>query len=130
MPHPFAEFDEIGYWSEIKLEIVRDYASAYSEILTAKKLPHIYVDAFAGAGQHISKNTGEFIPGSPLKNALNVRPPFREYHFIDLNAAKVENLQRMAGTRKDVRIYEDDCNEVLTRACFINRFGLMPDTYG
>jgi three-Cys-motif partner protein len=108
----FAEFDEIGYWSEIKLEIVRNYASAYSKILTAKKLPHIYVDAFAGAGQHISKNTGEFIPGSPL-NALNVRPPFREYHFIDLNAAKVENLQRLAGTRKDVHIYEGDCNEVL-----------------
>lgn len=106
------EFDEIGYWSEIKLEIVRDYASAYSKILTAKKLPHIYIDAFAGAGQHISKNTGGLVPGSP-SNALDVQPPFREYHFIDLNAAKVENLQRLAGARKDVHIYEGDCNEVL-----------------
>jgi hypothetical protein len=49
------QFDEIGYWSEIKLEIVRDYAAAYSAILTKKNLQHIYVDAFAGAGQHISK---------------------------------------------------------------------------
>ena len=117
MSRSFAEFDEIGYWSEIKLEIVRDYASAYSRILTAKKLPHIYVDAFAGAGQHISKSTGEFVPGSPT-NALNVRPPFREYHFIDLNAAKIENLQRMAGARKDVHIYEGDCNEVLIKQIF------------
>jgi three-Cys-motif partner protein len=70
MPEEFAEFDEIGYWSEIKLEIVRDYASAYSRILNSKNLPHVYIDAFAGAGQHISKNTGEFVPGSPL-NALN-----------------------------------------------------------
>jgi len=30
MPPPFAEFGEIGYWSEIKLEIVRDYASPHS----------------------------------------------------------------------------------------------------
>jgi three-Cys-motif partner protein len=114
---PFAEVEEIGYWSEIKLEIVRDYASAYSKILTSKKLPHIYVDAFAGAGQHVCRNTGEFILGSP-SNALNVQPPFREYHFIDLNVAKVESLQRIAGTRKDVYIYEGDCNEMLMQQIF------------
>jgi hypothetical protein len=43
MSSTFAEFDEIGYWSEVKLEIVRDYASAYSRILNSKGLPHIYV---------------------------------------------------------------------------------------
>jgi hypothetical protein len=26
-------FDEIGFWSEIKLDIVRKYASAYSTIM-------------------------------------------------------------------------------------------------
>jgi three-Cys-motif partner protein len=117
MPSPFAEFDEIGYWSEIKLEIVRDYASAYSRILNANKLPHIYVDAFAGAGQHISRGTGGFVQGSPV-NALNIQPPFREYHFIDLNAAKVEHLQNLIGARQDVRIYEGDCNEVLIQKIF------------
>lgn len=111
------EFDEIGYWSEIKLEIVRDYAAAYSTILNKKNLPHIYVDAFAGAGQHISKSSGAFVPGSPL-NALNVEPPFREYHFIDLNAARVESLQRIAGSRNDVHVYEGDCNEVLIQTIF------------
>jgi len=113
----FAEFDEIGYWSEVKLDIVREYASAYSKILTTKKLPHIYVDAFAGAGQHISKTTGEFVHGSP-SNALNVQPPFREYHFIDLNASKIENLHRIAGARRDVHIYEGDCNEVLVQKIY------------
>jgi three-Cys-motif partner protein len=111
------EFDEIGYWSEIKLEIVRDYAAAYSTILARKNLPHIYVDAFAGAGKHISKSTGEFVPGSPL-NALNVQPPFREYHFIDLDVARVESLQRIAGARNDVHVYEGDCNEVLIKSIF------------
>jgi three-Cys-motif partner protein len=113
LPPSLLEFDEIGYWSEIKLEIVRDYASAYSRILNSKKLPHIYVDAFAGAGLHISKATGEFVAGSPL-NALNVQPPFREYHFIDLNSKKVEHLRSLVTGRANVWIYEGDCNAVLT----------------
>lgn len=111
------QFDEIGYWSEIKLEIIRDYAAAYSRILNKKGLPHIYVDAFAGAGHHICRNTGEFIPGSPL-NALSVRPPFREYHFIDLDVTRVESLHRIAGARNDVYIYENDCNDVLINKIF------------
>ena len=63
------EFDEIGYWSEIKLDIVKDYASAYSRILTAQRKPalhHLYIDAFAGAGVHISKATRQYIAGSPI----------------------------------------------------------------
>lgn len=117
MPSSFVEFDEIGDWSEIKLEIVRDYASAYSRILNFNKLPHIYIDAFAGAGQHISRGTGEFVPGSPL-NALNVQPPFREYHFIDLNSEKVEYLQGLAAGKDNVHIYEGDCNNVLIQQIF------------
>ena len=111
------QFDEIGYWSEIKLDIVRDYASAYSAILNKKNLPHIYVDAFAGAGQHISKTSGEFVSGSPL-NALNIKPPFREYHFIDLNTSRVQTLQSIAGARNDVHVYEGDCNDLLIQKIF------------
>lgn len=39
------KFDIIGYWSEIKLEIVREYAQAYSQILTSNHLHHVYIDA-------------------------------------------------------------------------------------
>ncbi|MCF6289821.1 MAG: three-Cys-motif partner protein TcmP [Desulfobacterales bacterium] len=83
-------YDEIGYWSEVKLDILREYANAYSHILSSQRNPslyHIYIDAFAGAGKHISKSTGEFIPGSPA-NALLIDPPFREYHFIDLSVSQ------------------------------------------
>jgi hypothetical protein len=59
MSHSFEDFDEIGYWSEIKLEIVRNYASAYSKILTAKKLSHIYVDAFAVRANTFRKILGD-----------------------------------------------------------------------
>jgi len=60
-------YDEINYWSEIKLEIVRKYASAYSTILHAQKnLKHIYIDAFAGAGIHISKKRAGLLQAAPL----------------------------------------------------------------
>ncbi len=29
-------YDEIGYWSEIKLDIIRDYAKEYSKVLQIK----------------------------------------------------------------------------------------------
>ena len=63
-------YDKIGYWSEIKLDIIRDYAKAYSGILHAQRsLMHMYIDAFAGGGLHISKTSGGYVPGSP-QNAL------------------------------------------------------------
>lgn len=73
------KYDEVNYWSEIKLDIVKEYAGAYSTILHAQKRPslyHVYIDAFAGAGVHISKTTGQFIQGSPL-NALSIDPPLK-----------------------------------------------------
>jgi three-Cys-motif partner protein len=115
--------DEIGPWSEIKLDIVKDYAAAYSRILAAQTIQrfhHSYVDAFAGAGVHISKSSGEFIPGSPT-NALNVQPPFREYHFIDLDDRKVASLETIAAKRPDVTVYRGDCNSILLNTVFPGR---------
>ena len=114
------KFDKIGYWSEVKLDIIKDYAAAYSRILSGQIRPrfsHIYIDAFAGAGIHISRRTGEFVPGSPV-NALHVRPPFREYHLIDLDRNKVGSLRQIMGERSDVQIYEGDCNPILLSQVF------------
>jgi three-Cys-motif partner protein len=106
------EYDEVGLWSEMKLEIVRDYAKEYSKIISKQKLTHVYIDAFAGAGMHLSKTTGEYIPGSPL-NALMVEPPFKEYHFIDLDGNRTGQIRELAGDRRDVFTYEGDCNTIL-----------------
>jgi three-Cys-motif partner protein len=109
--------DEVGLWSEMKLEIVRDYAREYSKIISKRKLTHVYIDAFAGAGVHLSRTTGEYIPGSPL-NALMVEPPFKEYHFIDLNGNRTGRIRELAGARRDVFTYEGDCNVILPRDVF------------
>lgn len=112
-------FDEIGYWSEIKLDIVRKYASAYSAIMAKQSLikRHIYIDAFAGAGQHVSKTTGDFVPGSPL-NALHVMPPFPELRLIDLDGEKAGELRKLTRGDKRVAVHQGDCNDVLLREVF------------
>jgi three-Cys-motif partner protein len=110
-------FDEIGYWSEIKLEIIKQYAQAYSKILVKRGFHHVYIDGFAGAGVHITKSTGEFVPGSPL-NALLVTPPFEELFLIDLNTAKANHLRELVGNLSHVHVLEGDCNKVLLDQVF------------
>jgi three-Cys-motif partner protein len=75
------EYDEIGIWSEVKLDIIKKYASAYATIMDAQRreripsLRWIYIDAYAGPGYHLSKTSGELVEGSPLI-ALNTKPGF------------------------------------------------------
>jgi three-Cys-motif partner protein len=110
---PF-EFDEIGYWSELKLEIVEKYGAAYTQ--TFANFPNLkkyYIDGFSGAGVHISKTTGAPVDGSPTR-ALNVRPPFDGFYFIDLNADKTDYLHSACGDRAHVEIYTGDSNDYLT----------------
>lgn len=113
-------FDEIGYWSEVKLDIIRSYAAEYSKILAAQARPkflHLYIDAFAGAGVHVSQRTGEMVPGSPL-NALLVEPPFHEYHLIDRDKGRAEHLRKLTKGRDGVWVYAGDCNDILLKEVF------------
>jgi three-Cys-motif partner protein len=113
------KLDEIGPWSEVKLDIVRKYASAYTTVM--KNFPsirkYLFIDAFAGAGTHISRQTGEMVKGSPL-NALLVEPPFHEFHFIDLDGGRAQRLTQLSGNRNDVFVYEGDCNPILLDKVF------------
>ncbi len=106
------KLDEIGPWSELKLEILKKYARAYCTILKARNLHPIYVDGFAGAGQHIRKGTNELVPGSPL-NALCIEPPFEELHLIDLKKNRVAALRRHTAGMKHVQVHDGDANQIL-----------------
>ena len=92
--------DVIGFWSEIKLEIIRKYLPAYTTILSKQnaRFKFLYVDAFAGSGTHISRTSGHPVPGSPSL-ALAATPPFQEYHFIDLDERKTHSLEQLARER-------------------------------
>jgi three-Cys-motif partner protein len=111
------KLDEIGEWSELKLDILKKYAGAYCTILKARGLRPIYIDGFAGAGVHIRKGTKALVPGSPL-NALKVEPPFEEHHWIDLDESKVAALKRHTAGLKHVHIYGGDANKILLNEVF------------
>ena len=109
---------EIGKWSEIKLQIIKEYAAAFSTVLTSHSyLKHDYIDAFAGAGVHISKATKELILGSPL-NALYVEPPFDELYLIDLDGKKTEILRELTNEHKNVHVFDGDANRILLEEVF------------
>jgi three-Cys-motif partner protein len=110
---PF-KFDEIGAWSELKLEIIEKYGAAYTKAFAkTRNLKKYYIDGFSGAGVHVSKRTKAAIEGSPAR-ALKITPPFDGFYFIDLNADKTDYLRAICGNRSDVHIHTGDCNEYLT----------------
>lgn len=132
-------FDEINYWTEIKLDIIQQYAATYSLILARQEKPelyHVYVDAFSGSGRHYSKTKKSFVLGSPML-ALQLDPPFKEYYFIDIDEEKVELLRSRLPKSEHIHILGGDCNVLLLNKVFPNikyqhfRRGLcLLDPYG
>jgi three-Cys-motif partner protein len=130
------KFDEIGYWTELKIAIVAEYGKRYTTTFKNTSLKKYYVDAFCGAGLHVSKSGGEAIEGSPSR-ALQVDPPFDEFYFIDLEAKKTSYLEKLYGRRKDVHIHTGDATEYLTGTLLPkiqyrnrNRALILLDPYG
>lgn len=112
------KFDEVGVWSEMKLEIVGAYAKEYAKIISRQSyIKSVYIDAFSGAGVHKSKTSGEDILGSPFK-VLSLNQKFNHYYFIDLDPQKTDYLKSKVGSRNDVSIYHGDCNPILLKDIF------------
>jgi three-Cys-motif partner protein len=141
MDGPF-QFDEIGDWSELKLEIVEKYGAAYTKAFAGRgrKLKKYYIDGFSGPGAHVSRRTKTRVEGSPAR-ALKVSPSFDGFFFIDIDADKTAYLTSLCKGRSDVRIFTGDANvrllaDVLpgihyqkyTRAlCLLDPYGLHLD---
>jgi three-Cys-motif partner protein len=130
------ELDEVGQWSELKIAIIKKYANAFTTILHKHNFRPIYIDGFAGAGRHISKASGAEIDGSPSV-AFAVDPPFAEFHLVDLDGHRVENLRQLAKGRSNVKVHHGDCNDVLINKVFpstlqspSNRSLAILDPYG
>lgn len=135
-PLPF-DFDEINYWSELKLEIVEKYGSAYTKAFTRyPKLKKYYIDGFSGAGAHVSKTTKAQVEGSPAR-ALKISPPFDGFHFIDMNPRKTSYLQTLCEGRSGVQIHTGDSSAFLINTLLptiqyknFNRALCLLDPYG
>jgi len=131
------KFDEIGYWSELKLEIVQKYGAAYTKAFANQpKLKKYYIDAFSGAGVHVSKQTQKQIEGSAAR-ALKVSPRFDHFYFIDMDEDKTKYLKSLCGDRTDVDIHTGDATNYLIKTLLptikyenYNRALCLLDPYG
>lgn len=106
--------DEIGIWSEIKLEIVGKYGEAYTNAFSrlGSHLRKYYIDGFSGAGVHVSRQTGAPVEGSPAR-VLKITPAFDGFYFIDMNADKTAYLENIRSGRANVTIHTGDTNPYL-----------------
>ena len=118
----------VGPWAKAKLKALEDYLEYYNTALLNQPFKRIYVDAFAGAPKarirasaqspEDSLLTGlledqeaqvQFISGSPTR-ALHLANGFHHHYFFDLDASRVEVLDRLTAGRSDVTVDVGDCN--------------------
>lgn len=121
----------VGRWAHQKLDAFQRYLEAYVQVLKNQPFKLFYVDAFAGAGiskvrqdQQIDcealfvideEELGEienYILGSPIR-ALNVRPAFDCYRFVELDENRAAELEELFEIfpGKDIKVRRGDANE-------------------
>jgi len=106
--------NEIGPWTELKLEYIRKYLGAYSNILNlAGYKEYYFIDAFAGSGFCKIKRTGETKRGSALIS-LSIKPFFTKYFFIEIDPIKYNDLRNVINkyfSKRNIVIKNGDCNK-------------------
>ena len=80
------------------------------------KLEWIYIDAYAGAGNHLSKTTGEVVEGAQA--SPENRAPVSRISLHRHRTCPIDTVTGIAGDRKNVYTYTEDCNTVLLRDVF------------
>ena len=108
-----------GDWTIEKLDILTGYLDAYLIALKNMKFKKIYVDAFAGTGNIITRDGQREIAGS-ARLALLAHNHFDRYYFID--KGKAEQLRNMVKTEfpflaHSVYIRQGDANTELIELC-------------
>jgi three-Cys-motif partner protein len=123
-----------GAWTQQKLEVLSKYLHAYTTIFKKNQRAQFYaisyVDAFAGTGVIRRPGLGglaELIPGlakaeeefrkGSVRRALEVKPPFDNYVFIEKNATKCNELKVLADEFSDrrIKIVNEDANSALLK---------------
>lgn len=108
--------DLIGQWSVAKLELLKKYLSAYVTIFNKQSWcrGYEYIDAFAGTGRPKARDELRYVNGSPL-TALNLTPPFTQYHFVEQSDWRVRRLESIQKefSKLNISVYHGDCNRIL-----------------
>jgi len=113
--------NKIGNWSEEKLMLLAKYLQAYTKIMSKQQdwcSEYHYIDAFAGRGEWVAGDEGDEhqVKGSPIV-ALDTRPAFTNYVFIERDPQRVTALKLLRQDRPDqadcIEVMPGDCNTVL-----------------
>lgn len=127
-----------GKWTEEKLNALGKYLHAYTTIFhsnpAARHFRTVYVDAFAGTGKIVfpraSETSGslfeidnnpdarEYLKGS-ARLALEVRPAFHEFLFIERDPTRYRELSKLTEEfkNKSIHVQQSDANDYLLRWC-------------
>ena len=110
-----------GNWTIEKLDMFSSYLNAYLISLKKCRFEKIYIDAFAGTGNIISRDGTKNIAGS-ARIALSSDLQFNKYYFIEADSNKAEALQKMIDTdfaflKSKVTVYAGDANSELSKIC-------------
>lgn len=116
-----------GNWTEIKIEILVEYAKAYLDIMNvyAKRYGWklLYFDGFAGSGEIVKiKNTNENekhdikITIGAARRIIEIEDPrpFDEYYFVEKSEDNFKELEantKKAFYKKRIFAIQDDCNK-------------------
>lgn len=103
----------IDRWTAIKLQRLSEYLKGYVRAATSA-LQRSYLDAFAGCGQCVMKDTGRVIDGSALR-ALKVSPAFTEAFFVEKDPETATHLRTNVAAYTGAQVFEGDCNDVIPR---------------
>jgi three-Cys-motif partner protein len=117
-----------GPWSLLKVQTVEEYLRVYSTALSKQTFTRIYIDAFAGSGSFsFDKAAGlpklalsdseDVVHRGSVKRALDAKPGFNEFYFVDNDQKNLASLRVIAGARSDVRILEGDANVEIPKLC-------------
>lgn len=103
---------EWGPWSEIKLDALTRYLSAFT--IASKKAAGrtLYLDLFAGSADNVNRATGDDIEGSAVR-ALSTEPRFGKLVFCEMSplaAASLSARLSNAFPGRDFVVCPQDCN--------------------
>ena len=112
--------DDIGPWSQEKLDLLEKYLVAYAIIMNKQKKSWLkafhYIDAFAGSPYQFAKDLQDYIAGSSIR-ALQTVPHFDCLWFIELSPWRIDKLNCLKEDYPDcqIKIYRNDCNQIIQK---------------
>jgi hypothetical protein len=97
----------------VKLELTEAYLTRIrNEATVATPRETIFIDADFGCGMELDRESGQVLIAAASR-ALTLEPRFRQYVFIDPDAAKIDMLRRRVGSRSEARFLHGNPDEIL-----------------